>query len=289
MIYVIIARKSELVGGRVKKYAPLLPKSALEYIKSAKNEKTHDERVAGYTLLTLSLMATATNVGERIDTAAIDINAVAEKSVIDATDIEINTATDIEINTAIGANKSQKMRHFPRLDLTAIEKYTAILQNVEITRAPNGKPMLVGSDIHFNISHSGDLIVLAMSNEREVGVDVQENIDSARAARLSGRYFTKPIVTHPLSDAKYFYISQTDRSVDFVFMDKKTPDCILVPRSQNEYTDVWTVGEAILKCDGRGFEAMTQLDEIAGTAMTDTVNLILDGKRYSLTVAVREN
>ena len=38
----------------------------------------------------------------------------------------------------------------------------------------HGKPYIVGSDIRFNISHSGDYVACAFGSE-EVGVDVQQN------------------------------------------------------------------------------------------------------------------
>ena len=42
----------------------------------------------------------------------------------------------------------------------------------EIATGPHGKPYLRNSDLHFNVSHSGDLRVLAVAT-REVGVDVE--------------------------------------------------------------------------------------------------------------------
>jgi phosphopantetheinyl transferase len=42
----------------------------------------------------------------------------------------------------------------------------------EIATGPHGKPYLRGDDLHFNVSHSGDLRVLAIARQ-EVGVDVE--------------------------------------------------------------------------------------------------------------------
>jgi 4'-phosphopantetheinyl transferase len=52
---------------------------------------------------------------------------------------------------------------------------------------PNGKPELAG--LHTNLSHSGELIAVAISTSRPVGVDVQELVPDLDPAGLSARYF----------------------------------------------------------------------------------------------------
>lgn len=46
---------------------------------------------------------------------------------------------------------------------------------VELRFGERGKPMLAGPDtpLRFNLSHSGELALIAVATEREVGVDVQ--------------------------------------------------------------------------------------------------------------------
>lgn len=46
---------------------------------------------------------------------------------------------------------------------------------IELRFGERGKPMLAKSDgsLHFNLSHSGELALIAIGEEREVGVDVQ--------------------------------------------------------------------------------------------------------------------
>jgi 4'-phosphopantetheinyl transferase len=52
---------------------------------------------------------------------------------------------------------------------------------------PNGKPELAG--LHTNLSHSGELVAIAISTSRPVGVDVQELVPDLDPAELSARYF----------------------------------------------------------------------------------------------------
>ena len=60
---------------------------------------------------------------------------------------------------------------------------------LETKEGPHGKPYLQHLPVFFNLSHSGDLAVCAVS-DREVGVDVQK-IESGNHENLWKRYFTK--------------------------------------------------------------------------------------------------
>ena len=45
--------------------------------------------------------------------------------------------------------------------------------DVEFTAGPHGKPEILGSALRFNLSHSGDLAVIALTRDAEVGIDVE--------------------------------------------------------------------------------------------------------------------
>jgi 4'-phosphopantetheinyl transferase len=50
---------------------------------------------------------------------------------------------------------------------------------ISLVNGAHGKPALAGGELHFNLSHSGDVGLVALSRERAVGVDV-ERIDPRR-------------------------------------------------------------------------------------------------------------
>ena len=52
--------------------------------------------------------------------------------------------------------------------------------DIELATGPHGKPEIPGSALRFNLSHSGDLAVIALSRDAEVGIDVE------RTSRRSG-------------------------------------------------------------------------------------------------------
>ena len=57
------------------------------------------------------------------------------------------------------------------------------------TLGPHGKPELAGFGLHTSLSHSGDLIAVAISAGRQVGVDIQHVDPGLDTVGLSGRFF----------------------------------------------------------------------------------------------------
>lgn len=67
-----------------------------------------------------------------------------------------------------------------------------------------GRPSLTNTEairaqLRFNISHAQDVIVLAVTQCREIGVDVERVSDRAASADLAQRYFSGPESRHVLS------------------------------------------------------------------------------------------
>lgn len=72
----------------------------------------------------------------------------------------------------------------------------------------NGKPYLKDSELHFSLSHSGDYILLAVSDQ-EIGADIQEK-QSKDVVKLANRFFAPEEAQYlgilPLeSQRDYFY------------------------------------------------------------------------------------
>ena len=91
----------------------------------------------------------------------------------------------------------------------------------EIKKGSHGKPYFPGTDIHFNISHSGDFKVLAIA-ETPVGVDIEK----VRKADLR--------VAKRFCENEYNYITQKD--------------------SEHRFFEIWTKKEAYLKYKGTGLK-----------------------------------
>ena len=59
---------------------------------------------------------------------------------------------------------------------------------VRVSRTDTGKPM--AERVHFNVSHSGDLVLVAVSDERAIGVDVERRRPVERVQALVERWLT---------------------------------------------------------------------------------------------------
>ena len=88
-----------------------------------------------------------------------------------------------------------------------------------------GKPRLEQHGWHFNISHSGDTLALAIGNQNSLGVDIEgRQLSTVQINRLARRYLSE-------QEQQWLSLSQT-ASADF--------------------TRLWTVKEAVLKAHGGG-------------------------------------
>jgi 4'-phosphopantetheinyl transferase len=64
--------------------------------------------------------------------------------------------------------------------------------DVPIENAPNGKPQLTGSivsDLRFNLAHSGELALIAITRSGEIGVDVERLRPVDHWHEIASRYF----------------------------------------------------------------------------------------------------
>lgn len=97
------------------------------------------------------------------------------------------------------------------------------VNNVELQYNQYDKPFLAGKeDIYFNISHSGKMVVCAIS-DRPIGVDIEEK-----------QHFENDVIKNIYNENEIIYISK-------YYADK---DC--------GYTELWTIKESIMKYYGSG-------------------------------------
>ncbi len=102
-----------------------------------------------------------------------------------------------------------------------IRRFTSV-RHVQIARSENGRPYLAGNNSwngDFNISHSGEWIVVALTNQGHVGVDV-ERID----------HLNEDIMAYAMSEAEIKVINHKTK------MDRVTL-----------FYELWTMKEAIYK------------------------------------------
>jgi 4'-phosphopantetheinyl transferase len=102
----------------------------------------------------------------------------------------------------------------------------------------DGKPALrkpLVNSLHFNLSHSGDWAVLALSGDGEIGVDIEMIDPTLDYARLAARFFTSE--------------------------ENSALAAVSEGRRRREFCRLWTRKEALLKGQGRGFTSTAGVEE----------------------------
>ncbi len=62
-------------------------------------------------------------------------------------------------------------------------------ESVQFEYGPNGKPSLPDSSLRFNLSHSGELAMIGVTRDREIGVDVERMRDDKDLLDIAERFF----------------------------------------------------------------------------------------------------
>ncbi len=69
--------------------------------------------------------------------------------------------------------------------------YTGIpAAEIKFGYSKNGKPYLLDSAVNFNVSHSGDWVLLAFGWDRQIGVDIEKIKRSMDVSAIALRYFS---------------------------------------------------------------------------------------------------
>ncbi|MDD4914728.1 MAG: 4'-phosphopantetheinyl transferase superfamily protein [Methylococcales bacterium] len=97
---------------------------------------------------------------------------------------------------------------------------------LRFNRNPHGKPELIGQPLHFNLSHSGDWLAIAVSDLARIGVDIERVRPRPGLEAIAERCFSR----------QEFAIWQS------------LPE----PRRQQLFYQLWTKKEAFVKAVGRG-------------------------------------
>lgn len=116
------------------------------------------------------------------------------------------------------------------------ERTSTVPPDLVFEESENGKPRLVERPgtppVHFNVSHSGDYAVIAVTTDAELGVDIEEMRPDCPVDDLARRFYSP-------HEARWL------RS--------------LRPRKRLEaFYQLWTIKEAVLKCAGVGLSVPPQ-------------------------------
>jgi len=135
-------------------------------------------------------------------------------------------------------NEAEKIRYTcnHRFVRQVLAKYLDLSPaQLEFSHAPMGKPFLKNSNLFFNYSYRTTFGILAISKDKEVGVDIE-----------------KMKVLQDVETFASFSFSENEKKIIF----KSSPE-----KFQNTLFTFWTFKEAIIKALGVGLNAdLTQID-----------------------------
>lgn len=124
---------------------------------------------------------------------------------------------------------------------------------IEFAAGEQGKPVLTGEaakqGLCFNLSHSGDMALIALSHQRPIGIDVERMRAVTNALALARRFFTTEEHT-VLSRLPATGLSRA-------------------------FLTCWTRKEAVMKAHGKGMALLGEID-------TTTAPVTVAGRTYSV-------
>lgn len=167
----------------------------------------------------------------------------------------------------------------------------------EILKGKYGKPYFAGEGKFFNITHEGGLAAVILSDEGEVGIDLQslpselrsrEKIEErlTRVIRECDYYFTRAGVCEPCGIEIYSFLPLGDDAVTRSLPTqsiKVYDEPRALSSADGELVRQWSELEALMKLSGGGFADVGRIHEILATAKIKTLWVSdKDGKEYAL-------
>lgn len=178
--------------------------------------------------------------------------------------------------------KKERLYAYTTLFFSLRELYK--ITDCSIARTEYGKPYLVSPNgtsplPEISISHSDGIVAVSLSDEGEIGVDVQNEIDTLRAEKLMERFFRGVRTNVNFQPVSYLSLNTDSDGRLYLSMDET--------RSESElgFTHKWALCESALKCKGGGFSDIGQINNIIEAISADVRTIEYQGKTFAISTA----
>ena len=188
-----------------------------------------------------------------------------------------------DIKKYIQLGKSEMHKAERKLAYTTMLCALKVFYSIDFPRIEKneyGKPYLADSNIRISLSHSNGVVAVCISDEGEVGVDLQTQIEPERAERLKERFFTSLQVKNESISTEYYYcdLSGEDAEIYSITLPDFQP-------CEADFSARWVSAESIMKLIGRGFADADKTGTLAEICRTEIKTVDL-GEKYYLAVSV---
>lgn len=145
-----------------------------------------------------------------------------------------------------------------------------------------GKPCFDVSDLKLSISHNEDFVAIAYTKGADIGIDIEGEIPAEKAEKLSKRF---PAIAS-LTLEKNSKNADDNIEISFfkMFEDGSFDSLSLAPAGDS-FTTKWTAAEALMKCDGRGFSALGELQTFMKEMKVFFFSLTKENKKIYASIA----
>ena len=239
----------------------LLPEGVRAYIKDTGNSSVRSERCLAYTTLLSSLAAffgvTASDIRRTPDGKPYLVYQTAENNKSKA------EAPEEELSHTVALRCSDPLKKYQKNEDDTTEQLTGQKnQDFSSTTKPQGENSKSSTQIYISISHSDGVIAVSLSDEGEVGVDIQSEIPSDKANRLDKRFFTSVQPSTSELGIEYYLCKISENDAKFEKISLTEPNI-------TDFISKWTFCEAIMKLYGRGFGDLSRLPDLVGISSTE--------------------
>ena len=150
----------------------------------------------------------------------------------------------------------------------------------QLLRTENGKPYLKNCNISISLSHSDGIAAVCISDEGQIGIDIQSEIAPEKQEKLERRFFTDYEVKSERIGVKYYFCTFCDNEAIF---DNIDPDIC----HTHSFSVKWSAAESLMKLNGGGFGDIASLPHLAKKSKTDIREIIIS-KKYYLAISIKQ-
>lgn len=148
-----------------------------------------------------------------------------------------------------------------------------------------GKPSFGKSEIKISVAHEENYAVAAYSIGREIGVDIEGEIDEKKAEKLALRF---PKIASLNIENKGDKKAVGEKIIFLEMKEDGSAEPLNLLPADGSFSAKWTAAEALMKCDGRGFSSLSELDILAEKMAFSSFSFPWEKEKIYVSIAMEE-